>query len=552
MNVEGDGFANDAASDHATGLAMSGDTRALPPGTVLLDYTIERTLGYGGFGITYLAACDRARCKLASDGLCRNSPCKVAIKEYFPREFAYRGQGDTVLPAAGEDEQETFVWGLDRFRDEATTLAQLDYPNVVEIKRFFSANGTAYLVMPFYDGQTLDQRVKSGGPLPPDLVEAVFRKLVQALGQVHARRLLHRDIKPANVFITSQGEPILIDFGAARTAIGEHSKTITSILTPGYGAYEQHSTQGSQQGPWTDIYGLAATMYFAATRIRPPDSFDRDLNDTLVPLRQAAGPEFARHGQLLAMIDAGLRVRPAQRPRSVEDWLTIGARPRQGPGPGTNTARIVAIVIGALFFMLVLLAILGSQSSPQASDAVVEAASDGATNPALAAADAAPASAAPTDQGPATTTAEVPTQSAADSNVDNAVNLAVNAAKRAEPAMTRASQRPDCGPASIGDTNNPWDNCYASFRFTDGSVYRGEWHRDHAVGSGVKVTANGIIVAGDFTDTNATTYGEIVYPNKYVYLGELSDVLAHGWGIMKDQAGTIVYRGHFTNGKPDN
>ncbi len=540
---------------------MSTDTRALPPGTVLLDYTIERVLGFGGFGITYLAACARTSCKLASSGTCSNNPCKVAIKEYFPREFAYRGQGETVQPSGGDDAQETFAWGLERFREEATTLAQLDYANVVEIKRFFSANGTAYLVMPFYEGQTLKQIVDSSGPLPPDRFEAVFRKLLHALEQVHGHKLMHRDIKPANIFITSEGEPILIDFGAARTAIGEHSKSITSLLTPGYGAYEQHSTQGSQQGPWTDIYGLAATMYFAATRTRPADSFDRDLNDTLIPLRQAAGPEFARQGSLLALIEAGLAVRPMQRPRSVRDWIggsTPLPRPSPTPATNSNNTKTVAIVVGTAFFGLILLAIVGSQVPTHNTVASDAAANNTASAVPVVTADAPTTSVAPTASAPPTEQASAsgtdvtadaasPAADPDDSNIIDAVNMAMSAVKRADAPIARASQNPDCGPSS-----NPWDNCYGTFRFTDGTVYKGEWHHDHPSGSGLKILTNGRTVVGDFTEDPSITYGAILYPNKSVYLGQLNNTVAQGLGIIKNPSGTVIYHGHFSNGKPDN
>ena len=293
------------------------DQRVLAEGYALNDYRIERVLGQGGFGITYLAT-DKSLDR------------KVAIKEYFPREFAARDSTRTVHAAGNQDDKDNFKWGMDRFIDEAKTLARFNHPNIIAVRRFFQANGTAYLVMDYCDGEPLDALLKRQGPLSPERLDRILWPLLDGLEQVHGMGVMHRDIKPGNLFIRADGSPVLLDFGAAREAIASHSRSVTSLATEGYAPFEQYSTRG-QQGPWSDIYAMAATLYRAVTGEKPPSAPDRMLEDSLVPVATKVGGEYPL--SILKAIDAGLAVRPAQRPQSIAEWREMFNHQTSTPTP---------------------------------------------------------------------------------------------------------------------------------------------------------------------------------------------------------------------------
>lgn len=299
---------------------MKEDLRALPRGFKISDYRIDGVLGQGGFGITYLAIdtmLDR----------------RVAIKEYYPREFAVRDGERTILPAGSVEDRETFEWGLARFLEEARILARFEHPNIIAVRRFFEANGTAYLVMDYCEGESLDEIVKRDGPLNLERLNAVLLPLLDGLEQVHATNFLHRDIKPANIYIRSDGSPVLLDFGAARQEVVGPSRSVTTLATPGYAAFEQYSTKG-KQGPWTDIYGMAATLYRAVTGEKPQDSPDRMLDDTLQPAAELSRGRVP--ASILTAIDKGMAVRPADRPQSVAEWRTLIAGQHGGIARGNE------------------------------------------------------------------------------------------------------------------------------------------------------------------------------------------------------------------------
>ena len=285
------------------------DFVTLRPGQVVGRYRIVSVLGQGGFGITYRAQ----ESELGRE---------VAIKEYLPAALAVRQDGITVVPrstGAADD----FAWGRDRFIAEGRTLAALHrVPGIVLVHDFLETNGTAYLVMELLGGQTLQARVAGSGPLDATSLEALLRPLLDGLEKVHEAGFLHRDIKPANILLDDQGRPTLIDFGASRAAVAGRSQAMTAVFTPGYAAVEQFTA--ARQGPWTDIYGLAATLHFAVTGQPPANAVDRVLEDTYVPLADGTRP-FAQN--LLAAIDAGLAVRAADRPQSIADWRTLLSQP---------------------------------------------------------------------------------------------------------------------------------------------------------------------------------------------------------------------------------
>ena len=275
----------------------------------------------------------RATCTLHRD---------VAIKEYLPTTLALREGRTTVLPRS-PDHAEQFAWGRERFLDEARTLARLDRtPAIVRVHDFLEANGTAYMVMALVEGETLSKRLMREQRLTPEAVERLLFPLLDGLEEVHAIGFLHRDIKPANIMVDDQGRPTLIDFGASRAAMAERSTTMTAIFTPGYAAAEQFTS--AKLGPWTDIYGLAATLYHAITGRIPPSAIDRILNDTYEPLSElqpgrlcagAAGRHRCRHGHPR---------RPTGRRASPNGGRCCG--PRLGAGTGGDPHRPQAWAAG--------------------------------------------------------------------------------------------------------------------------------------------------------------------------------------------------------------
>ncbi len=282
---------------------------ALPPGARLKQYEMETVLGVGGFGVTYLAR----DCDLRAH---------FAVKEYLPNEFAVR-EGKTVHPksAAAEDD---YRWGLERFLQEARELAKFKHPNIVRVHQIFEANNTAYMVLDYEDGLNLEEwlRARPGKPAESEL-RAILNPLLNALHIVHSRDLLHRDIAPDNIIIRASGEPVLLDFGAARADIGARSKSISAVVKAGYSPPEQYSTRGNR-GAHSDIYALAAVMYRAVTGAAPPEGSFRGTEiitgseDPLPPLRaEGYSPQF------INAINAGLQINPANRPQTVTELQTI-------------------------------------------------------------------------------------------------------------------------------------------------------------------------------------------------------------------------------------
>ena len=249
----------------------------LPHRTVLNgQFIVGKVLGKpGGFGITYL-------------GWDINLATLVAVKEYLPRDYAGRDSDHASVMAHSREDASLFRFGLEQFLQEARTLARFDHPNVVRTRSFFEQNGTAYLVMDYLQGVNLSEYLASkGGRLNEQQAGEIMLPILDGLQEVHAKGFLHRDIKPQNIYVTSTGRPILLDFGAARQAMGERSRSLSVVLTPGFSPYEQYHRRG-EQGPWTDIYALAATSYYLLTGHAPPDAPERVASDELIPLRQLA------------------------------------------------------------------------------------------------------------------------------------------------------------------------------------------------------------------------------------------------------------------------
>ena len=286
---------------------------ALPVGQALQEYVIEGLVGEGGFGIVYLARDTRL------DRV-------VALKEYMPTNLAQRGS-DRSVAVRSERHRETFVLGLRSFVNEAKLLASFDHPSLVKVYRFWEENGTAYMVMPFYEGPTLRQKLNELGQ-PPDeaWLRALLAPMIDALELIHNDHCWHRDIAPDNILLLApqktqagpgpQLRPLLLDFGAARRVIGDVTHNLTVILKPGYAPLEQYAeSESMRQGPWTDVYALCAVLYCAVTGRAPVPSVSRVLSDEMVSASQAGAGRYSQ--AFLAAIDAGLAVRPDARPQSM-------------------------------------------------------------------------------------------------------------------------------------------------------------------------------------------------------------------------------------------
>lgn len=265
-------------------------------------YTVGDVIGSGGFGTTYI-------------GLDNTLDSKVAIKEYLPYGCAKRdGNGVTITPY--DDRKEEYEKRLSDFLTEAKRLAALEkYPGVVGIKDFFIENGTGYMVMPYLDGKTLKEHImEQGGGLPWEGLSEILIPILEALNLVHGKGIIHRDISPDNIYLPKEGRALLIDFGAAAESTGDFTLAHDQIYKDGYAPPEQYQTK-SRQGPWTDIYALAGTIYYGLTGKKPPRCFDRvDGDDIKNDLLKVVD------GRKANVILKALHLDPKQRYRTINEF----------------------------------------------------------------------------------------------------------------------------------------------------------------------------------------------------------------------------------------
>lgn len=243
------------------------DPTMLKPGSVLLGkYVVGKVIGKGGFGVTYVAY-DVTTQK------------KVAIKEYFPYGVALRAPGTTTVSVSSMDNAEAFRLGAEKFYNEAKMVSRFNgNPNIVGVHEFFYENDTVYFAMEYLQGHTLKDHIKIHGVLPPAQALFIANNVSNALMAAHSANVLHRDISPDNIILCDNGNVTLIDFGAARQVVAEHSQSFSVILKPGFAPLEQYQKKGNQ-GPWTDIYSLGTTIYHALTGDIPEDPMSRIDND---------------------------------------------------------------------------------------------------------------------------------------------------------------------------------------------------------------------------------------------------------------------------------
>ena len=338
---------------------------ALPPGTRFEEYRLDAVLGAGGFGITYWA-------------YDAHLDTFVAIKEYLPAEFAARTDASTVVPKSNTDAQD-YHWGLTRFLDEARTLARFNHPNLNRVLRFFEGNGTAYMVLEYVQGETLADRLTRERQLSEETLTRLLNEVLSGLAVMHEAGYVHRDIKPGNLMLREEdGSAVVLDFGAARQAVGQRSKAITSILTPGYAPVEQYDGKVDRVGAWTDMYALGMVAYRCISGIGDgelPDAVARMLAHTrgeavLLPAVEAGEGKYK--AKFLEAIDWAMEVDEGDRPQTVGAWrgaLAGGGR-GQSPtksvrGPATQRTRgsttpRTGTSWSAIALTMVILALLGA------------------------------------------------------------------------------------------------------------------------------------------------------------------------------------------------
>ncbi|HIR94068.1 MAG TPA: leucine-rich repeat domain-containing protein [Candidatus Egerieimonas intestinavium] len=314
----------------------------LRPGTILAGkYILGRVMGEGGFGITYV-------------GWDLNLRVKVAVKEYYPNGCVARdGSTSRSVTMLTGRLGEFFQRGLEKFVDEAQRLAKFwDMPGIVSVKDYFQENKTGYIVMEFVEGQTLKALLKQrpDNRLPVEEVFTMMRPVLKALEEVHKTGLIHRDISPDNLMVTPEGQVKLIDFGAARDFLAEEEKSRSVLLKPGYSPTEQYQSRGNQ-GPWTDVYSMCATIYRAITGQVPEEALDRLGKDPLKPpsqLQVSIDPQRER-----ALMD-GMAIFPSKRIQSMEELekLAYGQAVRKSRRKLPLFGAGAAVLAAALIFLL--------------------------------------------------------------------------------------------------------------------------------------------------------------------------------------------------------
>lgn len=299
----------------------------LARGYQLQNYTIAKLLSAGGFSIVYLAHDE--------------NDYPVAIKEYLPNSLDLRRENDALVQASGDGNALLFKHGLKCFFEEGKTLARIRHPNIVRVINFFRANETVYMVMDYERGRTLQKEImlkRDREGVSEDLIRHVFYQLLNGLREVHLNKLLHLDIKPANLYIRKDTTPLLLDFGSARQALTGDYGRLAPMYTPGFAAPEQYR-RGEPLGPWTDIYGIGASMYACIAGMPPPSAEAREKDPRSLNIESSFGDRYSP--ELLSIIERSLRLDHNERPQSVHQLQKMLRAPRSSPMKKTSMLNVL-------------------------------------------------------------------------------------------------------------------------------------------------------------------------------------------------------------------
>ena len=509
----------------------------LPPGTPLMNgqYLVGKILGKpGGFGLTYL-------------GWDSQLATYVAIKEYLPRDLAGRHLDRISVTTHTNGDSESFRYGLEQFLLEARTLAQFDHPNVVRVRAFFQENATAYLVMDYLQGNSLsDHLANLGGRMSEKAALDSMLPILAGLGEVHAKGFLHRDIKPQNIYITTNGRPILLDFGTARQAMG--NRGLTTVITPGYAPWEQYHRHG-KQGPWTDIYACAATLYHLVTGVIPPEAAERVAQDDLLPPAQVAAGISANFS---AAIMKALSIDPASRPQTVMEFqnslmgFTITPPPIPQPPPlqvsqqpvipppmpgqpfpmpaPQNSGRGRKFFIGAAVVTLLLLGGLAvSYSSMNGNQTISHKGGTYEGNVSWGS---------PSGKGKLT-------------YANGSVYIGDFTSGVRE---GRGSLRTNVGESYEGDWKGDLFDGTGKLTLKDGSHYEGSFKQGKRNGNGAQTYADGRQYSGNWLDDKKSGQGILTQKDGTKYTGSFKDDLPQGEGTLRTARGD-EFTGNFDRGQ---
>ncbi|HWP98295.1 MAG TPA: protein kinase [Syntrophomonadaceae bacterium] len=530
----------------------------LTPGTVLDErYIVGRVLGHGGFAITYL-------------GWDNDLNTRVAIKEYMPFGIATRSTGEANVSAVRTGEtQEHFHFGLEKFLEEAKTLARFDeHPGIVSVRDVFKANQTAYLVMQYLEGATLKEYLtQQGGKISYQNALEIIMPVLDAIREVHSMGILHRDISPDNIFITKSGQVKLLDFGAARYALVEHSRSFSVIVKAGYAPEEQYRSRG-KQGEYTDVYAVAATLYRAITGQVPVEALDRTAEDILEapgqmgvempPLAETALMKALsvysadRHQSIKEFQDALLNDREVQKSTTPPDdrVASPAAKPQERINrvrngkekPSLNirnrfkTPKKWAVLMAVLVLILVGWVAhtkMGSKASPSKSNGIQVAQIIGSS--------------------PTITDSNTPVQ--ASNQSQNGQNSTTGAPS---PGDTQGKNEDIANPIDGNATTAPAkdnkeettpSNTTGTLTLPNGSKYVGEIRDGQANGQGSCTGSSGSITykyVGNFKSNKYNGQGTFTGSSGYKYSGGWKDGLSEGYGI--EEFSWEKYEGEFRGG----
>ncbi len=482
---------------------------ALPEGTILAgQYMIEKALGQGGFGITYRAVDHK-------------TGQKVAVKEFFPDTLAYR-ETTTVISYPGE-RTENYEYGKESFLQEAQTLAEfIGNENIVRIHSYFEENGTAYFVMDYIEGKSFDEYLKEkGGRIGIEETERILLPIMDALNAVHSKGIVHRDVTPDNIYLTNDGKVKLLDFGAARYSLGDKSRSLDVILKHGFAPKEQYTRRG-KQGPFTDVYSLGATFYFALTGKRPPDSVERLDEDDLIP-PSSLGVEIPKQKE--DAILKALSVQPQDRFQSMGEFknaMLAGTAARAPQSAGATNRMVFTAPVQPV----------QPQQQPMPQQQVRPMQQQPMPQPM-------PQQVRPMQPQPMS-----PQQAAAVPKKKNA------------PAMAAVIGGSIAGGVFLiaviavvmvlflnGRVKEVSDVKYTMAGGVTG-VYTGSWQHDAPQGEGRMVYPSGDVYEGEYADGSPNGQGTYTYANGSVYKGEWKDGKYNGQGTLTFFNGD-VYEGEW-------